>query len=117
MRKPAGIFDEGDDLDISGFEKLAEASKPVPEIRAAAEAANFQSREPKSPAPRKANRYRTGRNIPLATKISKRANELLYGIYDEHKDLDGNPTVTIGEILERGLELYRRELGTRKSAE
>jgi hypothetical protein len=110
MRKPAGIFDD-EGPDISGFALKTESPAPKPEIRAAAEAQNFQSREPTRKPPKKADRrYRTGRNIPLSTKISERCNELLYGTYDSHKDQNGNPKWTIGQIIELGQEALRREL-------
>jgi hypothetical protein len=117
MRKPAGIFDEEEDLDLSGFERKTEApaAKPAAEIRAAAEAQNFQSREAKKTPQKADRRYRTGRNIPLSTKISPNANNLLYGIHDEHRDVSGNPKWTIGEILEFGLELFRKELDSKNA--
>jgi hypothetical protein len=113
MRKPAGIFD--DELDISGFAPKTEALAPKPEIRAAAEAQNFQSRDPKPQAPKKIDRrYRTGRNIPLSTKISERCNELLYATYEAHRDNNGHPQYTIGQLIELGLEALRRELDNPK---
>jgi hypothetical protein len=47
--KRAGVFDTGDDLDISGFvPKTADRPAMQPEqVRAVSEAAQFQSREPK----------------------------------------------------------------------
>jgi hypothetical protein len=110
-------FFQNDEPDLSDFS--VQKTKPVlpPEIvRDMSEKAGFQSREPKpSRTTKKAdNRYRTGRNILLSAKINKRTNELLYGIHGEHRDNDGNPTMTIGEILERALELYRRELDNQK---
>lgn len=116
MRKPADIF-EGEGLDLSGFEPKKEALKPAPEIRAAAEFQNFQSREPPKKPKKADRRYRTGRNIPLATKISANASNLLYGIHDEHRDASGNPKWTIGEIIEFGLELFRKELDKGKAPE
>jgi hypothetical protein len=117
MRKPTTIFDEEQGLDLEGFTpKKASTAKPEPAIISAAEAQNFQSREPKPKPPKKADRrYRTGRNIPLATKISGRARDLLYGIHDEHRDASGNPEWTIGEIIELGLDAFKRELDSRKA--
>ena len=113
MRKPAGIFDE-EDMDISGFEK-----KPDPQaIKEAAEKLDFRSREAKPAKPKTIDRrYRTGRNIPLSTKISERCNELLYGTYDAHRDENGNPRWTIGQIIELGQEALRRELDKAKAGE
>ena len=112
MRKPAGIFDE--ELDISGFEKKPDAQA----IKESAEKLDFRSREPKPPKPKKIDRrYRTGRNIPLSTKISERCNQLLYGTYDAHRDENGNPKWTLGQIIELGQEALRRELDKAKAQE
>lgn len=116
MRDRADIFD---DLDVSGFLPEPATPKATPElqIRAAAEAQNFQSREPKPKSVKATDRrYRTGRNIPLATKISANASQLLYGIHAEHRDSDGHPLWTIGQIIELGLQAFQREL-ERKRAE
>lgn len=120
MRKPTTIFDEEEGLDLEGFAPKPETSAPKPasEIRATAEAHNFQSREPKPPKVKKVDRrYRTGRNIPLSTKISPNANHLLYGIHDEHRDVQGNPKWTLGEIIEFGLQALQRELDSKKAGE
>lgn len=115
MRDRADIFDE---LDISGFgpEPAPQTLAPDLQIRAAAEAQNFQSREPKpksvTPSDR---RYRTGRNIPIATKISANASRLLYGIHAKHKDPEGHPLWTIGQIIEFGLQAFQRELDEKKA--
>lgn len=117
MRDRANIFDE---LDISSFipEPAAPKAAPDSQVRAAAEAQNFQSREAKPKAVKKADRrYRTGRNIPLATKISANASQLLYGIHAEHKDPEGHPLWTIGQIIEFGLQAFQRELDKNKSPE
>ena len=115
MRDRADIFDE---LDMSGFlpEPATPKVTPEPQIRAAAEAQNFQSREPKARSVKSADRrYRTGRNIPLATKISANASQLLYGIHAEHKDSEGHPLWTIGQIIEFGLQAFKNELDKKKS--
>ena len=117
MRDRANIFDE---LDVSGFmpEPVAFKPPPEPQIRAAAEAQNFHSWEPKpKPAKKTDRRYRTGRNIPLATKISANASQLLYGIHAEHKDPEGHPLWTIGQIIEFGLQAFQRELDKKKAQE
>jgi hypothetical protein len=105
-KQPAEIFEE---LDISGFEPKAEPpAKPTPEIKAAAEAQNFQSREPRSkPAKKQDRRRRTGRNIQLSAKISQHAQDLLDEIYETHRDKEN---WTIGEILEFGFEAFKREI-------
>lgn len=117
MRERMNVFDE---LDISGFAPEAAAPKvaPEPQIRAADEAQNFQSREPRAkPVKKPDRRYRTGRNIPLATKISANASQLLYGIHAAHKNPDGHPLWTIGQIIEFGLQAFQRELDKKKAQE
>jgi hypothetical protein len=104
---------------VSGFlpEPATQKLNPELQIRAAAEAQNFQSREPKVKSVKTTDRrYRTGRNIPLATKISANASQLLYGIHAEHKDPEGHPLWTIGQIIEFGLQAFQKELD-RKRAE
>ena len=105
-KQPADIFE---DMDISGFEpKVESPTKPTPEIRAAAEAQDFQSREPRSkPTKKQDRRRRTGRNIQLSAKISERAQEFLDEIYEAHR---GKENWTIGQILEFGLEALKRQL-------
>jgi len=106
-KQPAEIFEE---LDISGFEPKAEdhPAKPAAEIRAAAEAQSFQSREPRNRFIKKPDRRRrTGRNIQLSAKISERAQELLDEIYEGHRNKEN---WTIGQILEFGLEAFKQQL-------
>ena len=117
MVERAGVFEE--DFEVSSFapKKPAKREEPEPEaVRAVSESVSFKSREPAPKTPRKPDRrYRTGRNIPLATKISARARDLLYGIHDERRDSDGNPEWTIGEIIEFGLEAFKKELEAQKA--
>jgi hypothetical protein len=119
MAERARLGSSAPDLDISGFTpKPKQPERPVEEIREASEKAGLVSREPpKKPLKKADRRYRTGRNIPLTTKISPRANELLNGIYEQHKDETGYPTLKVGQILEYGLELYRKELDSRNGQE
>ncbi len=114
-KTPATIFDEEESLELSGFEKRPVRSETTEKVVAAAEAVNFTSREPRSKPPKKAdNHYRTGRNIPLATKISTNANDLLYSIRAEHK---AKENWTLGQIIEFGLQAFQRELDSKKSGE
>jgi hypothetical protein len=105
-KQPADIFEE---LDISGFEpKTDPPIKPAPEIRAAAEAQNFQSREagrpkPTKTAPARKGNYRTGRNTPFSAKVSLECNNGFYAIADRYD-------WTMGLVLERALAALEREL-------
>jgi hypothetical protein len=105
MAERAGLFEE--DLDLSQFtpHKPTKAEQPAPEvIRAVAEGAKFQSREPaKAPKQPQQRRYRTGRNIQLNTKVTMSTRDGLYEISDRYNWV-------LGETLERALQALRREL-------
>lgn len=105
MAERAGLFEE--DLDLSQFtsRKPAKTELPPPEaVRAIAEGANFQSREPSKPAlQRQQRRYRTGRNIQLNTKVTMSTRDGFYDICDRYNWV-------LGETLERALQALRREL-------
>jgi hypothetical protein len=105
MAERAGLFEE--DLDLSQFtaHKPAQSEQPPPEaVRAVAEGAKFQSREPVKPAkPRQQRRYRTGRNIQLNTKVTMSTRDGFYEISDRYNWV-------LGETLERALQALRREL-------
>jgi hypothetical protein len=106
MAERAGLF-EGD-LDLSQFtpKKPAKAEQPPAEaVRAVAEGARFQSREPVKQAkpPRQQRRYRTGRNIQLNTKVTTSTRDGLYEISDRYNWV-------LGETLERALQALKREL-------
>ena len=116
MSERAGVF-EDNDFDVTEFAPIKPAQKtqqPQPEaVRNVAETANFRSREPveSKPAKRKADRrHRTGRNIQLNTKVDKETNDLLYAIYDSHRDKD---KWTLGQIISFALEAFQRELAAR----
>jgi hypothetical protein len=105
MAERAGLFEE--DLDLSQFmpHKPSTAEQPPPEaVRAVAEGAKFQSREPVKPTtPRQQRRYRTGRNIQLNTKVTMSTRDGFYEISDRYNWV-------LGETLERALQALRREL-------
>ena len=105
MAERAGLFEE--DLDLSQFapHKPAKAEQPAPEaVRAVAEEAKFQSREPaKTAKPRQQRRYRTGRNIQLNTKVTLSTRDGFYEISDRYHWV-------LGETLERALQALKREL-------
>jgi len=105
MAERAGLFEE--DLDLSQFtsHKPAKAEQPLAEaVRAVAETAKFQRREPaKPPIQRQQRRYRTGRNIQLNTKVTMSTRDGFYEISDRYNWV-------LGETLERALQALRREL-------
>ena len=105
MTERTGLFDE--DLDLSHFtpHKPAKTEQPPPEaVRAVAEEAKFQSREPvKTPKPRQQRRYRTGRNIQLNTKVTLSTRDGFYEISDRYDWV-------LGETLEKTLQTLKREL-------
>ena len=105
MPERASLFE--DDLDLSQFtpHKPAKAEQPPPEaVRAVAEGARFQSREPaKTPSRRQQRRYRTGRNIQMNTKVTISTRDGFYEISDRYNWV-------LGETLERALQALRREL-------
>ena len=105
MAERAGLFDE--DLDLSQFnsQKPVKAQQPQAEaVRAVAEGAKFQSREPSKPAKqRQQRRYRTGRNIQLNTKVTMNTRDGFYEISDRYNWV-------LGETLEKALQALRRDL-------
>ena len=104
MAERAPLFEE--DLDLSQFTPhKASPEQPAPEaIRAVAEGAKFQSREPVLPAnPRRQRRYRTGRNIQMNTKVTASTRDGFYNISDRYNWV-------LGETLERALQALKREL-------
>jgi hypothetical protein len=104
MAERAGLFEE--DLDLSQFtpKKPAGAEHPPQEaVRAVAESAKFQSREPKPVTQRRQRRYRTGRNIQLNTKVTTSTRDGFYEISDRYNWV-------LGETLERALQALKREL-------
>jgi hypothetical protein len=103
MAERAGLFEE--DLDLSQFAPHKPAEYPPAEaVRAIAEGAKFQSREPmKATKQRHQRRYRTGRNIQLNTKVTMSTRDGFYEISDRYNWV-------LGETLERALQALRREL-------
>ncbi len=108
----ASIFEEPDELDVSGFKpKAAPDVTPSPEqVREVSEAASFRSREPKSTTPptpppprREQRRYRTGRNVQFNIKASQDTVDEFYAISDRQGWV-------LGETLEHALVALQREL-------
>jgi len=112
-RERGSIFEDGDELDVSGF---APKSSPQPDampaerVRAVAEASRFPSREarvstPTEPAPAKRlpRRHRTGRTQQFNARTTPETVEAFYGIADRQGWL-------VGETLEHALAALKREL-------
>jgi hypothetical protein len=120
----ASVFDQGPDIDISGF-KPRTTAKPAaqPEqVKAISETASFVSREPirtprqaASPVPvarasqaqreamtREPRRHRTGRNIQLNIKARAETIERFYAIADRKGWV-------LGETFERAIAALERE--------
>jgi hypothetical protein len=106
----ASVFDQGPDIDISGF-KPRTAAKPAaqPEqVRAISETASFVSREPiraprqtAAPIAREPRRHRTGRNIQLNIKARAETIERFYAISDRNGWV-------LGETFERAIAALER---------
>lgn len=120
----ASVFDQGPDIDVSGFAprtKAKPAAQPE-QIKAISETANFVSREPTRSLPRAAptqvarasqtdpilrepRRHRTGRNIQQNIKARAETIERFYAITDRHGWV-------LGETFERAIAALDRELAT-----
>jgi hypothetical protein len=114
----ASIFEEADDLDLSGF-----APKPAPDeaapraeqVREVSEAAKFRSREPQAatkppPPKREQRRYRTGRNVQFNVKASQETVDAFYAISDRKGWV-------LGETLEHALTALERQLAAQELPE
>lgn len=123
----ASVFDQGPDLDVSGFQprtKAKPAAQPE-QIKAISETANFVSREPtrsppeaapapvarasraaqKEPIIREPRRHRTGRNIQQNIKARAETIERFYAITDRNGWV-------LGETFERAIAALDRELAS-----
>ena len=119
----ASVFDQGPEIDISGFEprKIAKPAARPDEVKAISETANFVSREPALVAPpaapaaarqasreaqgepivREPRRHRTGRNIQLNIKSRAETIDRFYAIADLHGWV-------LGETFERAVAALER---------
>ncbi len=117
----ASVFDQGPEIDISGFEprKIAKPAARPDEVKAISETANFVSREPTAPSPKTApaprasrepqrepivrepRRHRTGRNIQLNIKARAETIDRFYAIADRHGWV-------LGEAFERAIAALER---------
>ena len=112
----ASIFEDDDDLDISGFSPKSDMdqSAPAPEqVKAVAEEANFRSREatshPKTESKRPRRQHRTGRNIQFNVKASQETLDTFYTVSDRQGWV-------LGETLEHALAALLRELKSKSGA-
>jgi hypothetical protein len=110
MAERAGVFENTDDFDVSGFapKKPIKSAAPAPEaVREVSEGANFKSREPAPKPVKKADRrHRTGRNAQLNVKVTAEAQQEFYKMCDE---LSAKYKWVQGEVLERAIKALQRE--------
>jgi hypothetical protein len=116
MAERAGLFESGDDFDVSTFtpKKAVKPLEPDPApeaIRAVSETADFRSREPVQSGAKPAmkpmqRRRRTGRNLQLNVKVAAKTLESFYEITDRQGWV-------LGETLERAIAALQRELTAR----
>jgi hypothetical protein len=114
-KERASVFDESEELDISGFapKTAPDINAPTAEkVRAVAEAAHFSSREPKPPKKTTSNtraprQHRTGRNVQLNVKASQETVDTFYTISDKNHWV-------LGETFERAMQALQRELQSKK---
>jgi hypothetical protein len=103
----ASVFDQGLDIDVSGFtpRKSAKPAAQADQVKAISEIADFMSREPAVPKPapadREPRRHRTGRNIQLNIKARANTVERFYAIADQHGWV-------LGETFERAIAALER---------
>lgn len=114
MAERAGLFEDGDDFDVSAFapKKGASALPPPEEVRAVAEAAKFPSREAQVPSAKssekkQSRRRRTGRNMQLNLKVAAGPFELFYQITDRQGWV-------LGETFEKAVAALQKELAAQK---
>jgi hypothetical protein len=114
IKTRAKVFGNGDPeaLDVTSFApKMGtdEKAPPAEQVRAVAQAANFQSREPTAvkPAPKETRRvprrYRTGRNVQISMKALAETVDAFYAVTDQQRWV-------LGYTLQRAIEALQREL-------
>lgn len=110
----AGIFDDDDELDVSGFAPKPEVPTRIPseQVRAVSEVANFRSRESQPTASvvekRPPRRYRTGRNVQLNVKARASAIETFYGLADRQGWV-------LGEAFEHAVAALERQIAEKEA--
>jgi hypothetical protein len=109
----ANIFGEGEgeELDVGSFAPKASIDAKAPgaeQVRAVAQAAKFQSREPAAPktevpAKRAVRQYRTGRNVQFNVKVRQETVDAFYAVADSQ-------SWVLGYTVQRAIEALQREL-------
>ena len=105
----AGIFDQGPDIDVSGFtpRKIPKPAAQPDQVKAVSETANFVSRDPiraplqPAPAAREPRRHRTGRNTQFNIKARADTIERFYALADRYRWV-------LGETFERAVAALER---------
>ena len=106
-RQPLGFGDELEDLDPAAWTKPATERVKPDEVKKAAEAAGFRSREPAAPTPApKQRRRRTGRNAQFNLKTTPETIEAFTRIADAQGS-------GLGETFEKATALLERETSKR----
>jgi hypothetical protein len=110
----ASVFDQGPDIDISGFKPrtVAKLAAQPAQVKAISETASFVSREPSrtplpaaTPATREPRRHRTGRNIQQNIKARAETIDRFYAIADRNGWV-------LGETFERAIAALERDLAS-----
>lgn len=115
MATRPNVFEESDELDLSGFTPTPVAGRPPAEqVRQLTESTPFRSREPgrppeAAPAPRKAYRRRTGRTVLFGARVTQDAHDAFYAIAERQG-------WTIGETTERALAALQATLAKGRGA-
>jgi len=118
MSERAGLFEQQDDFDVSGFTPKVPNLQPAfttpsaDVVRAVSESNNFRSREPVAvPAKTRQTqrRHRTGRNLQLNLKVAAETYEAFYKIADSHGWV-------LGETLEKAVAALKRDLEKEEAA-
>jgi hypothetical protein len=114
------IFD--DDIDLSSFGPKAEPERqtvPPEVVRKVSEEGGFPSRSPRSrspaPLPRRPVLTKSGRTVLLNARITQRAHDRFHEIVEAERLRYERGEImhraTLGEIVERALAAFEREIG------
>ena len=114
MNERVGLFQEGGDFDLAGFEpkkpvtKKDQPASAIEALKAVSEKSQFRSRESAAPEKkREPMRHRTGRNAQLNVKLRAGTIESFYEIARRKE-------WTLGETLESALAALEAELSNQK---
>src|SRR5579859_4493768 len=113
IKTRASIFENVPDVDVSAFSPKPRTDRHAPsaeQVKAVAEAANFQSRQAAAPVSAKPPKrhegrvYRTGRNVQFNAKVSQETVDAIYSVTEANKGW------VLGYTLERAMAALKREL-------